>query len=237
MADLYFRQLLSGRDFARENPAARQMVNFSYLVGDRQSGEALLVDPAWAPLELCRIAEADGMRLIGVVATHCHPDHVGGDWMRFHIDGVRELLDGGLGVPVHAQRTEAEGLAAVAGLTGDELVLHDDGDVVRVGGIEVTLLHTPGHSAGGQCLLVDGHLLSGDTLFLEGCGRTDLPGSDPTAMFDSITRRLAVIPDDTMLFPGHLYSAEPAATLGETRRTNYVFRFSTLEQWTVMFGS
>lgn len=233
---LYFRQLLAGRDYARDDRIARQMVNFAYLIGDRVTGEALLVDPAYAPAELVQIAADDGLRVVGVVATHCHPDHVGGDFMNFHMEGVRELLELGTDVPVHVQREELAGMQRVTGLDEGRLVLHDDGDVVTVGAVEVTLLHTPGHSPGGQCLLVDGRLVSGDTLFLEGCGRTDVPGGDPEALFASITRRLAEVPDETVLYPGHLYSPEPSATLGETRRTNYVFRFSTLEQWTVMFG-
>jgi len=84
--------------------------------------------------------------------------------------------------------------------------------------------------------LVDGRLVAGDTLFLEGCGRTDLPGSDPIAMYDSINNRLSQVPDDAVLFPGHLYSADPSQSMGETRRSNYVFRPRSLDEWTTMFG-
>jgi glyoxylase-like metal-dependent hydrolase (beta-lactamase superfamily II) len=105
-----------------------------------------------------------------------------------------------------------------------------------VGDIPIELIHTPGHTPGSQCFLVNGALVSGDTLFLEGCGRTDLPGGDPTALYDSLTQRLAKVPDDTVLFPGHLYSAEPFASLGDTRRYNYVFRPRSLDQWLTMFG-
>ena len=115
-------------------------------------------------------------------------------------------------------------------------MVHDGGDVVTVGAIPITLLHTPGHTPGSQCFLVDGRLVAGDTLFLDGCGRTDLPGADSDAMYESLTKRLAVVPDDTVLYPGHLYSPEPSATMGETRRSNYVFRIPTLEQWRTMFG-
>jgi glyoxylase-like metal-dependent hydrolase (beta-lactamase superfamily II) len=105
-----------------------------------------------------------------------------------------------------------------------------------VGAIPVRLLHTPGHTPGSQCFVVDGKLVAGDTLFLEGCGRTDLPGGDADQMYESLTQRLAGIPDDTVLYPGHRYSPEPAATMGETRQRNYVFRLPTLEQWRIMFG-
>ena len=76
-------------------------------------------------------------------------------------------------------------------------------------------MHTPGHTPGSQCFLVDGRLVAGDTLFLDGCGRTDLPGGDPEAMYESLTQRLAIVPDDTVLYPGHLYSPEPSAPMGD----------------------
>jgi len=235
---LYFRQLLSGRDFARDDPVARQMVNFAYLIGDRDAGEAVVVDPAYAVAELVEIAGADGMRVIGALATHCHPDHIGGSMMGIEIEGLAELLAlDGVDARLHVQRTEADGVKRVTGASDSDLVLHDGGDTVTVGAVPITLLHTPGHTPGSQCFLVDGRLVAGDTLFLEGCGRTDLPGGDADEMYVSLTQRLAAVPDDTVLYPGHLYSAEPSASMGETRRTNYVFRLPTLDQWRIMFGS
>lgn len=230
----YFRQLLAGRDIARQDPIARQMVNFVYLVGDRETGEAVAVDPAYAPVEVLDVLAVDGMRLVGVLATHHHPDHVGGDLFGFGLAGLRELLDR-CEVPVHVQRDEAPFVTAVTGVT-DALVAHESGDVLTVGDIPIELLHTPGHTPGSQCFLVDGRLVAGDTLFLEGCGRTDLPGGDPEAMYDSLTRRLARVPDDVVLYPGHLYSPEPSATMGETRARNYVFRPRSLEDWLRLFG-
>jgi glyoxylase-like metal-dependent hydrolase (beta-lactamase superfamily II) len=114
--------------------------------------------------------------------------------------------------------------------------LHDSGDVVHAGGIPIELMHTPGHTPGSQCFVVDGRLVAGDTLFLEGCGRTDLPGSDPDAMYESLTQRLATLPDTTVLYPGHRYSPAASATMGDTRAHNYVFRVPTLEQWRALMG-
>ena len=229
---LYFRQLLSGRDFAVGDPIARQMVNFVYLIGDRESGEAVAVDPAYGVGELIDLLGADGLRLTGALATHWHPDHVGGDLMGHVIEGIR-LLAGRTDVqaPVHVHRDEAEWVKRSTGVSDSDLVLHDSGDTVMVGDIPITLMHTPGHTPGSQCFVVDGRLVAGDTLFLEGCGRTDLPGADSDAMYESITQRLATVPDDTVLYPGHLYSPEPSASMGETRRRNYVFRVKSLEQW------
>ncbi len=96
--------------------------------------------------------------------------------------------------------------------------LHDSGDVVHVGGIPITLMHTPGHTPGSQCFVVDGKLVAGDTLFLEGCGRTDLPGSDPDAMYESLTQRLATLPDSTVLYPGHRYSPDAVGDHGRDPR-------------------
>jgi glyoxylase-like metal-dependent hydrolase (beta-lactamase superfamily II) len=231
---LYFRQLLAGRDFARTDFVARQMVNFVYLIGDRETGDAVVVDPAYGVGDLVDLLAADDMRLTGALVTHWHPDHVGGDLMGHGIEGLRELLEH-KEVPVHVQADEAPWVTRATGVA-DLLEHHQSGDVVDVGDLGVTLLHTPGHTPGSQCFMVENRLVAGDTLFLEGCGRTDLPGGDPEAMYDSLTRRLARVPDDTILFPGHLYSADPSATMGDTRRLNYVFRPETPEQWLMMFG-
>ena len=232
---LYFRQLLAGRDFAVDDPIARQMVNFIYLVGDRQTGEAMIIDPAYQIAELLGILAADDMRCVGALATHYHPDHIGGDMAGFGIEGVPRLLELAP-VPVHVQADEAPWVTKVTGVEADGLVTHSGGDVVEVGSVPITLIHTPGHTPGSQCFLVDGRLVAGDTLFLDGCGRTDLPGGDPEAMYESLTNRLARIPDDTVLYPGHRYSAEPSATLGATRQHNMVFRPGSAEQWVAMFA-
>lgn len=232
---LYFRQLLSGRDLARGDMLARQMVNFVYLIGDRETGEAVVVDPAYDTTTILDTLAADGMRLVGALATHYHADHVGGSMMGFQVHGVADLLEA-TPVPVHVQRAEADYVKKVTGLTDADLATHDSGDVVAVGAIDIELIHTPGHTPGSQCFLVRDRLVSGDTLFLDGCGRTDLPGGDPEALYFSLTQRLAKVPDDAVLFPGHLYSPEPSAPMGETRRNNFVFAPRSVEQWLAMFG-
>lgn len=232
---LYFRQLLSGRDFARNDPFARQMVNFCYLVGDRATGQAVVIDPAYDVEDLVAIAAADGMELTGTLATHYHADHMGGNVFGNHLVGVSELLDL-VDMPVHIQTDEAEYVRKTTGLTDEQLVLHSSGDVVSVGSVDIELIHTPGHTPGSQSFLVRNRFLSGDTLFLEGCGRTDLPGGDAAVLYDTLTTKLARIPDDAILFPGHLYSAEPSATMADTREHNFVFAPRSVEQWLAMFG-
>jgi glyoxylase-like metal-dependent hydrolase (beta-lactamase superfamily II) len=237
MADdrLYFRQLLSGRDFATSDPVARQMVNFVYLIGDRDTKEAVVIDPAYGIKDLLGVLDADGMTLVGALATHYHPDHVGGDMMGYSIAGVSELLRL-RPVPVHVQADEAEWVKRVTGADDADLVTHASGDVVEVGAVPIELIHTPGHTPGSQCFFVDNRLVAGDTLFLEGCGRTDLPGGDPRALYESLTQKLAKVPDDAILFPGHLYSPDPSASMGDTRAHNFVFKPKTADQWLAMFG-
>jgi glyoxylase-like metal-dependent hydrolase (beta-lactamase superfamily II) len=232
---LYFRQLLSGRDFATSDMVAQQMANFSYLIGDRETGEAVVVDPAYDVASLLDVLAVDDMRLVGVLGTHYHADHIGGNMMGHQVNGVVELLER-VEVPVHLQRPEVEFVTKTTGLGPDVLTGHDSGDTVTVGGVSIELIHTPGHTPGSQCFLVRGHLVSGDTLFLDGCGRTDLPGGDPEELYRSLNDRLAKVPDEATLFPGHLYSPQPSRSMGETRELNMVYRPKTIEQWMMMFG-
>lgn len=231
----YFRQLLSGRDFAADDDMARQMVNFVYAIGDRESSQAVLVDPAYDADGLLDLLESDGMECVGVLATHYHPDHVGGSMMGFEIEGISRLLER-VSVPVHVHADELGYVRQVTGVGDDHLVAHESGDTVAAGSVQIKLIHTPGHTPGSQCFLVDGRLVAGDTLFLEGCGRMDLPGSDPAQMYESLTSKLGRVPDDTVLYPGHRYSLESSATMGATRERNAVFRIPGREQWLAAFA-
>lgn len=217
----YFRQLLSGRDFAVGDQMATQMVNFVYAIGDRSTGDCVLVDPAYDPAGLIDTVTADGMKITGVLATHYHADHIGGSIMGFDIPGVADLLEL-VSCPVHVQRDEIAWVTRTSGVTETDLIGHDSGDIVTVGGLEIELVHTPGHTPGSQCFLVRGKLVAGDTLFLDGCGRTDLPGSNHALMIDSL-KRLSKIDDDIILYPGHRYSLASSASMGSVKQSNYVF--------------
>jgi len=228
-SDLYFAQIPVG-----------EMANFAYLIGSRETRECLLVDPAWSVDALLDQAEADGMRIAGALVTHYHQDHVGGSIFGMEIEGLARLM-ARAPVPVHVHAHEAEGVRKVTGLSASDLVRHEGGDVIELGGLRVRLLHTPGHTPGSQCFLVEepgapGRLVSGDTLFLGACGRVDLPGGDPEAMFDSLTNRLGRLPDDTLLFPGHFYAAEPSSTIGEQKRKNPYMRVARLEDFLSFMG-
>ena len=231
---LYFRQLLSGRDFAVSDHLANQMVNFVYLIGDRQTRECVIVDPAYAVRDLLETIAQDDMNLTGVLATHYHADHVGGSMMGMNIEGVSTLLEL-QPVPIHVNTNEATWVTRTTGISDTDLVKHSGGDKLRVGEIEITFVHTPGHTPGSQCFLVAQRLVAGDTLFLEGCGRTDLPGSDPGQMFSSL-QKLSEMPPDTLVCLGHQYSAMPSSNLGDVVATNHVFKPQTQEQWLEWFG-
>ncbi len=235
MSRVYFRQLLAGRDFAVGDPMATAMVNFVYAMGDREMGEAVIVDPAYRPSELVAALAEDDMTLVGAIGTHYHFDHVGGEYGGHHVDGVAELLEIA-DVPIHVQRDEVEWVSQCTGIGQSSLVAHEPGDTLAVGELTLTMIHTPGHTPGSQCLLFEDRLVSGDTLFLDGCGRTDLPGSNPEEMYRTLTQRLAFVSDETILYPGHFYSPQPDAPMRDVRATNRVLAPASADQWLAMFS-
>jgi hydroxyacylglutathione hydrolase len=229
-SDLYFQQIPVG-----------EMANLAYLVGSRSTRKALVVDPAWSVDALLDQAEADGMQVEGALVTHYHQDHVGGSIFGMEIEGVARLLER-QPMPLHVNAHEADGTLDVTGASESDLVRHDAGDVIELGGVRVRLIHTPGHTPGSQCFLIEeaglpSRLVAGDTLFLGSCGRVDLPGSDPEAMYYSLTQTLKALPDDTLLYPGHLYSSEPYDTLGGQKRTNPFLRVTSLDQFLMFMGA
>lgn len=234
MADLYFKQLLVGRDIGRGDPIATQMQNFVYLIGDRTAGECVVVDPAWAVDDLVDMVEAEDMKLVGALATHYHPDHVGGTMYGLTVEGLPRLMERAP-CKVHAHKLEVAGIRKVTGLDESDFVKHDSGDKVKVGDIEIDLLHTPGHTPGSLCFRLKSAIVAGDTLFLQGCGRVDLPGGDPEEMYHTLTQRLSTLPADTVLYPGHAYGGEHA-DMGTVRRTNQYLSIPNLETWMKHMG-
>lgn len=232
---LYFRQLLAGRQLALSNPVAGQMANFMYLLGDTQTREAFIVDPAWDIASLLDLAAADGYTVKGALVTHYHPDHVGGDLFGWEVEGLPRLLEQ-VAVPIYVNKHEADGLKKVTGLEESDLRRVDDADRVSIGEIELQFLHTPGHTPGSQCFLLDNRLVAGDTLFVRGCGRVDLPGGDPEAMYHSLTQKLAKLPTDTILYPGHHYGPTPTSTIGEELEKNRYMRMRSLDDWLRLGG-
>ncbi len=210
------------------------MANFTYVVGSRSTREVAIVDPAWDIDGLLRhLAERD-YKLVAALATHYHPDHIGGGMRGHNIAGVAELLEKSP-VKIYAHRHEADGVKKVTDISESDMVRVDSGDTLKIGVVEVEFLHTPGHTPGSQCFRIRSTLVSGDTLFINGCGRVDLPGSDPDEMYHSL-QRLKSLPDDTLLLPGHNYSAVPNATLAESKGQNPYLAVKDIDTWRQMMG-
>ena len=153
-----------------------------------------------------------------------------------HIQGAAELLQRNLPLKVHIHKSEAEFANRIAGLSPSDMVRTDGTEEIQAGSLRLRVVHTPGHTPGSQCFLVDGRLISGDTLFIGSCGRVDLPGSDPAQMYDSLVNKLKQLPDDTVLYPGHNYADRPTSTIGDEKRRNLYLRFNRLEDFLGMMG-
>ncbi len=232
---LFFKQLLSGVDIAKSDSSAHQMANFIYLIGDKNTRECVIVDPAWDIDGILEVIEAEEMKLKGSLVTHYHPDHVGGSIFGMNIKGLAELMAKSPS-PVYVNKHEADGLKQVTGLSDSDLRLTDSEEKLTIGAIDITFMHTPGHTPGSQCFRVEDYLVAGDTLFLQGCGRVDLPGGDSEVMYDTLTRRLAKIQNEVVLYPGHNYGGKPFAPMGDVRETNSYLQIKNLEDWLSVMG-
>lgn len=176
------------------------MENFIYLISDRKTGHAAVVDPAWEVPEIIQLAEQRGVKITDILLTHSHHDH---------INGIEQILNR-YDAQLHLLKQEAQ----FWGQQLDLPTLHHGGDKIHVGETEITVLHTPGHTPGSACYHLDDQLITGDTMFVWGCGRCDLSGGDPEQMYDTL-RRLAELPGDTVTLPGHNYSDQTTATMQE----------------------
>jgi hydroxyacylglutathione hydrolase len=211
------------------------MANYVYILGDPVSRKVAVVDPAWDTDAICDFVEKEGYQIDKILITHYHQDHLGGHMMGQSIEGSAEMLKR-VKAKVYVNKHEAEGTKRVAGLSDSDLVKVDAGDVFKVGDIDVKFLHTPGHTPGSQCFLAAGNLIAGDTLFINSCGRVDLPGSDPEAMYYSLNQTLKSLDDSTVVYPGHAYSNESSSTIGKQKRTNMYLRFETLDDFLDAMG-
>lgn len=197
------------------------MQNFVYLLGAEDAREVAVIDPAWEVEAILAAAERDGKEVVAALLTHHHHDHV---------NGVLPLLERRPGIPVVAQRREIE-LSSTLQAFGDAMVPVEPGDEISVGPLPIRCLHTPGHTPGSHCFLAGSDLFTGDTLFIGGCGRCDLPGGDPEEMFRSLHQVLGSLPEETRVHPGHDYGSVPVSTLGAERRENPYLQRTNLEEF------
>lgn len=204
---LYLRQLKLG-----------PMENFIYLVGRTDRPETAVIDPAWDIAAILQAANEDGRTITHALVTHRHRDHTNG------LEPLLELQS--------AQVIVHKDDAAAIGLPAGSMKQVGAGDAVDVGGLSISCVHTPGHTPGSQCFHVDigdGSLISGDTLFVNACGRCDFPGSDPVQMFDSLHRVLGGMKGETKLYPGHDYGDVPVSSLTRERQRNPYYQMTTVE--------
>jgi glyoxylase-like metal-dependent hydrolase (beta-lactamase superfamily II) len=211
------------------------MANFVYVIGDDQTRDCVLVDPAWDVQGILDRIDSDQMKLKGVLVTHYHPDHIGGDLLGHDVRGLADLMTL-RPVPIHVNAVESEGVCEVSGVSRGDLTEHRPGDKIGLGDLEIQMLHTPGHTPGSQCFLIGSSLVSGDTLFVNGCGRVDLPGGNPEQMHYSLTSVLGKLPDDTVLYPGHDYAPRPSSTIGDEKARNPYMRVRNLDDWMRLMG-
>lgn len=191
------------------------MENFIYLVHDLDSDRAAVVDPAWDVPAVLALAEREGTRITDILLTHSHHDHING------IETLLEATD----AQIHLLKPEAE-------FWGHRLVrptLHHGGDRIELGATGIDILHTPGHTPGSACFHLGDDLITGDTLFVFGCGRCDLKGGDPEQMFDTLRHLREDLPAGTTIRPGHNYAVKPVSTLAEQATCNPFMRFTELD--------
>ncbi len=208
---LYFKQIELG-----------PLQNFVYLIGSLETREAAVVDPAWDVPRILEIARQDEMRITTAIITHTHFDH---------INGVGDLLKAtDAKVVVHKKELNDVPVSAsnLKGLEG--------GDEISIGPIKLSVLHTPGHTPGSQCFLLGDRLIAGDTLFIGGCGRCDLPGGDAEQMYHSLSR-LSRMDDQVIVHPGHNYAPKPTSTLQEEKSYNPFLKAKTVDQFLLLVGA
>ncbi|MEM4249779.1 MAG: hydroxyacylglutathione hydrolase family protein [Candidatus Nitrosotenuis sp.] len=192
------------------------MQNFTYIVEDEDTNEAILIDPSWDLDEVTRIIEKNNLKIKYIVNTHYHFDHTLGN----------ETMSKQTGAPIIQYKTST--------------IKHDiavsDGDKIKFGNSELAVIHTPGHSKDSMCLIGDGKIFSGDTLFVGTCGRVDLPGGDARELYNSLVNVLRKLDDDLIMYPGHNYGPSPTATLGNQKKTNLVMQPRTEQEFLELMG-
>ncbi len=185
--------------------------NFSYIIADEESREAIVIDPSYNGDAIIDFAIKNGLKIKFIVNTHDHSDHV--------MDNSKIK-----------KRFNSKIVAHKLSKTYKDIEVAE-GDIIKIGKIDLRVIHTPGHTPDSICLLLDKKLLTGDTLFVGECGRTDLIGGNPADMYNSLFGKLMKLDDEIEVYPGHDYGLKPKSTIREEKKTNYVLEERSLEQF------
>lgn len=186
--------------------------NFSYIIADEGSKEAVVVDSSFNADEIVRILKSENLKLKYIINTHGHSDHTAGNMMLRSTFGAQIVTQSKTRV-----RTD---------------MTVDDGDELQIGKVSLKVIYTPGHTEDSICLLVDQKkLLTGDTLFVGECGRTDLAGGNPASMYNSLFNKILKLSDGVEMYPGHDYGPKPSSTIGEEKRSNYTLQPRSVEEF------
>jgi len=182
------------------------MENFIYLIEDTQSGRTAVVDPAWEPGVILDFAKQHKLNITDILLTHSHHDHINA------IDDILDAYDAQL----HLTHAEAK----FWGNNDVRPSLHYGGDRLSLGDSEIEVMHTPGHTPGSACYRTQDQLITGDTMFVFGCGRCDMTGGDPNQMYETLNKITSTLPGSTRVLPGHNYATQESATLSEQLEGN-----------------
>lgn len=194
-----------------------QMANYCYIIADEETDEAAVIDPSWDLDEVFTALKKNGWTAKYVINTHSHFDHVLGNEQVAKVTGAKIIQ--------HAASKLDKDIAI------------SEGDMIKVGSIEIKVVHTPGHSKDSVCLITDGIIFTGDTLFVGNCGRVDLPGSDPREMYHSLIEKVARFDEKLVVYPGHNYGASPTSTIGREKKINHVLQPRTEQEFLEFMGA